>query len=73
MSEDCKGSSVENNSQRAVSPPFNQINTTATILKKERLGWAPIRKPRRPVENSNETRQTYTNRDLDDVKQKLVF
>ena len=73
MSEDCKSSSVGNNSQRAVSPPFDQINTTATILKKERLGWAPIRKPRRTTDSGSETRQTYTKQDLDDVKQKLVF
>ena len=69
MSENYTSNTSTNN--RAISPPLNQVNTTAIIVNKPKSVWAPIRKPKR---SSNNRSISYDRRrDLDDVKEKLIF
>ena len=60
-----------NNRIRAISPPLNQVNTTATITNNPKSIWAPARK-RKPRKTNTDSNR-YNIRDLDDVKQKLIF
>ena len=60
-----------NNRIRAISPPLNQVNTTAIITNNPKSIWAPARK-RKPRKNNTDSNR-FNIRDLDDVKQKLIF
>ena len=60
-----------NNRIRAISPPLNQVNTTATIINNPKSVWAPARK-RKPRKSNIESNR-YNIRDLDNIKQKLIF
>ena len=60
-----------NNRIRAISPALNQVNTTATIINNPKSVWAPARK-RKPRKSNIESNR-YNIRDLDNIKQKLIF